>query len=174
MKKILIGLSAIGTLALGSTAVAEQPTTGTFGLKFPVSDFERSVAYYTRYFPLKKDKVYNAVEISMASTEPASTQRPLTLWLDRCATAEGRAQMAKASPAGDAVHRKLANCTSAFRAGSGWLFIMVPDAAKIASQLKADGFEANLMRIPATGPGYLLFMTEDPDGNVVEAVQSVE
>lgn len=82
--------------------------------------------------------------------------------------------MAKAAPAGDAVHRKLANCTSAFRAGSGWLFIMVPDAAKIASQLKADGFEANLMRIPATGPGYLLFMTEDPDGNVVEAVQSVE
>ncbi len=173
MQKVLASLAALGTLALGGASAAQQPAVGVFGLKYPVSDFERSIAFYTRYFPLKRDKVYNAGEISMASSEPTSTQRPITLWLDRCATPEGRALMARGPTAGDAVHRKLASCTSGFRAGSGWLFIMVPDAAKVAAQLRADGHEAELIRLPATGPGYLLFLTEDPDGNVVEAVQAV-
>jgi hypothetical protein len=81
--------------------------------------------------------------------------------------------MAKARDNSDTVHRKLSTCTAGFRAGSSWLFIMVPDAAKIAAQLKADGYEATLKRVPATGPGYLLFLTEDPDGNIVEGVQAI-
>lgn len=173
MKRTIAGLIAISTLAFGGPMAAQQPTVGVYGLKFPVSDFDRSVAYYTKYFPLKKDKVYNSYEMSLASSEPTSTQRPITLWLDRCATPQGREQLAKAPPATDMVHRKLAACTTSFRAGTGWLFIMVPDAAAVAAQLRADGHEANLIRVPATGPGYLLFLTEDPDGNVVEAVQAV-
>lgn len=173
MKKTILGLIAVSILAVSGPAVAQQPAVGHYGLKYPVSDFERSVAYYTKYFPLKADKVYNSYEMSLASTEPASTQRPITLWLDRCATPQGRAELAKTMTATDMVHRKLAACTTSFRAGTGWLFIMVADAARVAAMLKADGHEAELVRMPATGPGYLLFLTEDPDGNVVEVVQAV-
>ena len=72
--------------------------------------------------------------MSLASSEPTSTQRPITLWLDRCAPPQGREQLAKAPPATDMVHRKLAACTTSFRAGTGWLFIMVPDAAAVAAR----------------------------------------
>ena len=164
---------ALGSLVLSGATAAQQPTLGVYGLKFPVSNFERSVAYYTTYFPLKQDKVYNSGEMALASSEPGSTQRPITLWLDRCATAEGRAMLAKRPAATDTVRQKLSNCTAAFRAGTGWLFIMVPDAARAAARLKADGHEATLIREPASGPGYLLFLTQDPDGNVVEVVQAI-
>lgn len=174
MKRTFMGLIALGAFAVSGPMAAQQPSVGVYGLKFPVSDFERSVAFYTKYFPLKKDKVYNATEMALSSTEPTSTQRPITLWLDQCATAKGRAALAMAHRlASDNVHRKLSACRSNFRAGTGWLFIMVPDAAATAARMRADGYEAKLVRLPATGPGYLLFLTEDPDGNVVEAVQAV-
>lgn len=174
MKPLAIGLAAWAALTLGGQAIAqENPGVGVFGVKYPVSDFARSVAYYSTYFPLRQDKVHNAYEMALASTEPGSTQRPLTLWLDRCATPKGRAQMAKARDFNDKVHADLTRCTTKFRAGSSWLFIMVSDAAKIAAQLTADGHKATLKRLPATGPGYLLVFTHDPDGNVVEAVQMV-
>ncbi|TVV74993.1 VOC family protein [Sphingomonas solaris] len=172
--RTLLGSAAVACgLMLGAAAPAQQPTVGVFGQKYPVSDFNRSIAYYTKYFPLQKGKLYNDTEMALASTEPTSTQRPITLWLDPCAGPGGQAAAARSIEATDTVHRKLATCTSRFRAGSAWLFIMVPDAAKSAALLRADGHEAVLKRVPATGPGYLLFLTEDPDGNIVEAVQAV-
>lgn len=172
MKTVLAGMAAICALNLGGAAVA-QSAVGSYGVKYPVSDFNRSVAYYTKYFPLKKDKVYNDHEISLASTI-LPDQRPITLYLDDCGNPAGKAKRAKqAAQATDAVHRKLADCTTAFRAGSGWLFIMVADAAKVAAALKADGHEAKPMKLPPKGPGYRLFMTQDPDGNIVEVVEAV-
>ena len=52
MTKTLAGLCALGSLVLSGATAAQQPTLGVYGLKFPVSNFERSVDYYTTYFPL--------------------------------------------------------------------------------------------------------------------------
>ena len=169
MRTIATMTAACALAGMAGSALAQAPAAPPapvfFGAKLAVADFDRSVGYYTTFFPIRKDQVYNDHEVGLAFTDGGAAR--IVLWLNTCGkpTPTPAERKAAAEKAASPVQKELQLCASKFQKGGGWVVVRVPDLKKTSAALTAAGYPAPLR------PDARLFITKDPDGNIVEAIQ---